>query len=43
MFVLFIKSQKLTHYIEDLRELIYAYLAFTRTKNNPNIIIEETN
>jgi hypothetical protein len=37
------QSQKLTHYVEDTRELICAYCAFNKLKNNPKIIIKEIN
>ena len=37
------KNQLLTHYVEDTRELICAYCAFNKLKNNPKIIIKEIN
>ena len=35
------KGQKLTHYIEDTKELICVYCAFSRFKKNPKIEIKE--
>ena len=35
------KGQKLTHYIEDTKELICVYCAFIRFKKNPKIEIKE--
>ena len=35
------KGQKLTHYIEDTKELICVYCAFSRFKKNPKIGIKE--
>ena len=35
------KDQKLTHYVEDTRELICVYCAFNKLKNNSKMVIKE--
>ena len=39
--VQFTKDQKLTHYVEDTRELICVYCAFNKLKNNSKMVIKE--
>ena len=34
-------AQKITHYVEETKELICIHCAFNKLKNNPNIIIKE--
>ena len=34
-------EQKITHFVEDTKELICIYCAFNKLKNNPNILIKE--
>jgi hypothetical protein len=37
------KDQKLTHYVEDTRELICVYCAFNKLRNNSKMVIKEIN
>ena len=37
------KGQKLTHYVEDTRELICVYCAFNKLRNNSKMVIKEIN